>query len=239
MSPAKSTWLLAALLTFGPAALPPHALAQDTTALGVDLQQTLRLLEESQAQEERLLEALTTQLARPERDWLQFSTLIASFLIAIGGWIFAAVQARKAHQAAQRLQEAALEDARLAQMQEHLFASLDFFSGRTQRRSIGIAVVKANWDRFPHLRPTWVSILVSQAIYLLTESGSHHKRHELQNLKDIVALLRRSDASVSAEDRVDLKKAFEFNRTYQKDETRDGLKIVAESDLDEWESAFR
>ena len=153
--------------------------------------------------------------------------------------MFAACQASQTRKEAVDRQDRDLEEARLARLEEHLFSSLDFFSGRTQRRSIGIAVVSANWDQFAHLRPTWTSLLVSQAIYLLTESESHHKTHELQNLKDILHVLLKPNSQISIGDKADLRVAIQNNRKNKPLPEKNGLKIVEPHDLDEWEQAFR
>ena len=172
---------------------PGVSAAQDTT-LGQDanaqLANTLDALKESQAQQKRLLEELSKKIAEPKKNpWTEATTLVVPLLVALGGWFFAAYQAyqTRADQRAARRSQAT--EAQTARTEQHLFASLDWFSGQTQRRSIGIAVVKANWDKFEHLQPTWLSLLVSQAIYLLTESEAHRKSHELANLENIMARL--------------------------------------------------
>ena len=214
-------------------------LGQESSANSIDIQKTLKLLEESQSQQKRLLETLSDQLVKSKTSWLQVFTLIVSILIALGGWIFAAYQASKNLKEAARRHELDLEEAKLSRLEEHLFNSLEFFSGKTQRRSIGIAVVSANWDQFDHLRPTWVSILVSQAIYLLTESKSHDKTHELQNVKDIIGILLKSNAQINVGDKSDLIAAIQTNRKNKPDQKKNGLKIIESHDLDLWEKALK
>jgi len=238
MCSTRHTLIFIVILVFGPLAIQPTLSAQDTTASSRDVQKTLRLLEESQSQEKRLLETLSEQLAKPKTSWPQVSTLMVSFLIAIGGWVFAAYQASQTRKEATRQQDRDLEEAQLSRLEEHLFRSLEFFSGRTQRRSIGIAVVSANWDQFAHLRPTWVSLLVSQAIYLLTESESHKKTHELRNLQDIVNILLKPNSAIRPYDKDDLRNAVQSNRKNKQLKDENGLKIVKDSDLDNWEHKF-
>ncbi|MCW2849738.1 MAG: hypothetical protein JWR90_3712 [Marmoricola sp.] len=69
--------------------------------------------------------------------------------------------------------------------------SLEYFTGGTQRRSVGVAVVEGAWDNAPNLRPIFVPLLVNQAIYLLEESKQKDAAHEQQNLSQIMKLLIR------------------------------------------------
>jgi hypothetical protein len=66
---------------------------------------------------------------------------------------------------------------------------LKWFEGDTQKRSIGISLVTANWDSFPELHRTWLGVLANQAVYLLAVSGQGSKPHEITNLKRIMAVL--------------------------------------------------
>jgi hypothetical protein len=239
MYSARHIFIFSAILVFGPLAIQQDVSAKDTSASIQDVQNTLRLLEECQSQEKRLCEILSERLDKPKTSWLQVSTLVVTSLIAFGGWFFAAYQASQTRKEAVRQQDRDLEEARLSRLEEHLFRSLEFFSGKTQRRSIGIAVVSANWDKFEHLRPTWVSILVSQAIYLLTASTSHKKMHELQNLKEIINILLKTISDISPSDKAELKNAIQNNQKNKLLEYKNGLKIIESNDLDAWEGAFQ
>ncbi len=87
-----------------------------------------------------------------------------------------------------------LRDARL---EEHVFNSLQWLSGGTQKRSIGIAVIDANWEnkKLSHLRETWISVLVAQAVYLLAEQDrkeTKQRQHEITNANNILRILEKT-----------------------------------------------
>lgn len=191
----------------------------------VDESAVLRLLRETHSELRQALHLLAAQLKSDKpRPWKD-PPVVASFLAALGGWLFAFYQMRQAQRAAQA-----------GRLEQHLFDSLDWFSGKTQRRSIGIAVVKANWDAYKALRPTWLSVLVSQAIYLLKESESHHKSHEHANLYAIMDLVRKGRATLQASDRDELLAAVIENRSH---ESKNGLKDIDERHYKTWESELR
>jgi hypothetical protein len=73
--------------------------------------------------------------------------------------------------------------------QAHLYEALHWFEGKSQKRSIGIAVIEANWNSTQSLHKTWTSILTNQAIYLLRSSNQDDSAHEIANLKRIMKLL--------------------------------------------------
>ena len=72
---------------------------------------------------------------------------------------------------------------------ERLYNSLQWFEGHTQKRSLGIAMIEANWHKEKSFHKTWVSILTNQAVYLLRQSEQGHSAHEIENLKRIMRLL--------------------------------------------------
>ena len=79
--------------------------------------------------------------------------------------------------------------------EEHVFNSLQWLSGGTQERSIGIAVIDANWKKFPHLHETWTSVLVAQAVYLLAEQQreeTKQRQHEITNANNILRILEKT-----------------------------------------------
>jgi hypothetical protein len=75
--------------------------------------------------------------------------------------------------------------------EELVLKSLEYFTGKTQRRSVGIAIVEGAWGTAPDLQKVFVPLLVNQAVYLLDESGQTDSWHETENLKRIMALLTR------------------------------------------------
>ena len=79
---------------------------------------------------------------------------------------------------------------------ERLIESLHWFEGRTQKRSIGIAIVESGWDvkKNKEFQSKWTSVLTNQAIYLLTKEEKEEKKeeepfHEEQNLYRIINIL--------------------------------------------------
>jgi hypothetical protein len=53
--------------------------------------------------------------------------------------------------------------------EEHLLRALDYFTGKTQRRSVGISVVEGLARSAPELHPVIVPTLVNQGIYLVSK----------------------------------------------------------------------
>lgn len=72
---------------------------------------------------------------------------------------------------------------------DRLYNSLQWFEGDTQKRSIGIAMIEANWNEETDFQKIWIPVLINQAIYLLLQSGQNKAPHEIANLKRIMALL--------------------------------------------------
>lgn len=73
---------------------------------------------------------------------------------------------------------------------DKLYDSLRWFEGKTQSRSVGIAMVEANWEQETDFRKIWYPVLSNQAIYLLLKSGQDDAPHEISNLKRIMTLLK-------------------------------------------------
>lgn len=85
-----------------------------------------------------------------------------------------------------------------AGMKRMLLESLKWFEGGIQKRGIGVAIINGNWEEFEDLRATWISVLVSQAVYILSKSYEIEDRkpkflpeHEFLNLERILALLKK------------------------------------------------
>jgi len=84
----------------------------------------------------------------------------------------------------------AAKEADRAKYRDILYESLKWFEGKTQRRSIGIAVVNTSWDEFTEFRPLWIEVFANQAIYLLTGADEKEgKAHEHDNLRRIMEKL--------------------------------------------------
>lgn len=97
--------------------------------------------------------------------------------VALGGWIVAMLELWLNYL-----------ERKHSRRDRHLFESLKWFTGKTQRRNVGIAVVEGLWKEVPHLRSILVPLLTNQAIYLLTQSD-YDTWHERNNLKRIMNLL--------------------------------------------------
>ena len=109
-----------------------------------------------------------------------------------------------------------------------MFASLDYFSGGTQRRSIGLAVIQANWEKMTHLHSTWLSVLVAQAVYLLSEQDRKKtSQHEITNLNNIRHLLCKKEVSLTDDQLRELRRALAARNK------GNGLEL-SEDDLKRW-----
>lgn len=98
--------------------------------------------------------------------------------MASGGWIFAALQALLGHL-----------ERKCVRRDQHIFEALQWFGGGTQKRNIGISIVEGHWEEVSHLGRVLVTLLVNQAIYLLTHSKEGASSHEYNNLQRIMRLL--------------------------------------------------
>ena len=128
-----------------------------------------------------------------ETRWYQpkGETLVA-IAAALGGWVFAIIQLR----AQQKQERRAL-----------LYASLEKFSGQTQNRAIGLAIVEANWTEWPDLHATWVGVLVNQAVHLLTGSKEHESQTERANLERAVRILNQGKGLLGPHEKLALDQA--------------------------------
>jgi hypothetical protein len=131
-------------------------------------------------------------------------------LLTFGGSIIAAIAATIAfflkrywdtrdRKAGERERLFAAKEAERVRLKNILYESLKWFEGGTQKRSIGIAVVKTSWDAYSDFRSLWTEVFVNQALYLLAASDSGVKAHEQENLGQILALLAKQRALIHAE----------------------------------------
>jgi hypothetical protein len=98
-----------------------------------------------------------------------------------------------------RARKAEARDRERLKQREILYESLRWFEGRTQKRSIGIAVVNASWSLFPEFQSLWIEVFANQAVYLLTGSKQGEKEHEHENLRRILDVLDREYFRISPE----------------------------------------
>jgi hypothetical protein len=102
---------------------------------------------------------------------------VITIAIAVTGWVYAGFKEWLSYR--ERL---------ASRKEDQLFKALSWFEGKTQRRSIGVAVVEGLWQELPHYRKTLIPLLANQAIYLLAESDSA-TAHERNNLERIMQLV--------------------------------------------------
>lgn len=127
-----------------------------------------------------------------------------------------------------------------ASLREALVASLRWFEGGTQSRSIGISVVLASWDDFPDLQGIWLGVLSNQAVYLLTESRQRRKPHEITNLRRIMDVLIRDQKRVGgglldSTARLSLRQALDDRLNPEKQVER-GVEVDAVELMDWWQA---
>lgn len=125
--------------------------------------------------EAMLLQRIDEMERKVERrnPWLQ-PTVVIAFVAALVGWGLAVWQ---------------FFGNQNLRIWELMLESLRWFEGGTQRRSIGIALVESKWDVHKEFRGRWASILMNQAIYLLTREKHRDAIHERANLYRIMNLL--------------------------------------------------
>lgn len=102
---------------------------------------------------------------------------IITIAVAVAGWVYAGFKDWLSYR--ERL---------ATRKEDQLFKALSWFEGKTQRRSIGVAVVEGLWQELPVYRRTLIPLLANQAIYLLVESDSA-TAHERNNLERIMQLI--------------------------------------------------
>jgi hypothetical protein len=90
--------------------------------------------------------------------------------------------------------------------EENFFRALEWLTGESQRRNVGIAAVKFFWTgdkRFKDLnkrfRALSIEALSNSAVYLLLESKQGTAAHELNNLKRIMDDLLLNTARIEAD----------------------------------------
>jgi hypothetical protein len=88
-----------------------------------------------------------------------------------------------------RTREAEEKERTRTRQEENVLQALQYFTGKTQRRNVGIAIVEGYWHSVPTLRGILVPLLVNQAVYLLEQSKEINDRHEADNCSRIVNLL--------------------------------------------------
>jgi hypothetical protein len=130
-------------------------------------------------------------------------------------------------------------------MREMLFDSLRWFEGDTQKRSVGLAMVNAAWDKDSDFRHVWTNVLATQAIYLLLESKQVNREDEVANLYRVMEILQRPGARVDALTARQVRDALlrRLRNSTEKgvgpDTTDETVESTWRSQLEQWESHFR
>jgi hypothetical protein len=118
-------------------------------------------------------------------------------------------------------------------LRRHVLDSLKWFEGKTQKRSIGIAVIEGNWETFEDLRPTWLAILTNQAVYLLAKPVKGNTAHERVNLERIMNLLLQESAALRSDQKEYIRDAIYQNRDGK------GLREIEKELLEEWDAKLK
>jgi hypothetical protein len=138
-------------------------------------------------------------LQRARKPWPErWGGFAIGLVAALSGFGIAAYTASRTADANQR-----------ARLETHLYDSLKWFEGGTQKRSIGLSVVEGNWSS-DSMHNTWRGVLVNQATYLLSVSDSDTD-HERQNLERI--RIRLEDVVLTDADRGLLRQSLSQRRS--------------------------
>lgn len=87
-----------------------------------------------------------------------------------------------------------LVERRLDRRRETMLKALEYLSGDSQKRSVGIALIEGMWfDGHPYDKAI-MPALVNQAVYLLLETERGGQRHEFHNWLRIMDLILRIPA---------------------------------------------
>ncbi len=96
---------------------------------------------------------------------------LIQWLIAGGGWIVAIATVYLGYRERSKARE-----------EERLQQTLEYFTGRTQRRNIGIALIEGVWRHKNEYLPILVPVIANQIVYLLITTESKDMAHEERNL---------------------------------------------------------
>ena len=101
------------------------------------------------------------------------SSDVATIMVALGGWVLAGITAWLGYR---------------TKAEETFFHALDWLSGGTQKRNLGIAAVEGYWAKM-RFRRLSTPLLCNSAIYLLLHSDEGDSPNELNNLYRMMELL--------------------------------------------------
>ena len=182
---------------------------------------------------------------KKQSSWISPSSVVP-LIAAFGGWIVAFYSlwgTRKTQEKVNQLSRTAQE---IENEKQHLFDALSWFEGGTQKRSIGISIIEANWDKHNEMKPVWSSLLITQAIHILLNSGERNSETEQNNIERIMSLLQKQkfDSPIANEQRISLRNALEkaslINETgeeIEKNKNKKGV-FLEEKKVKSWLTAF-
>ena len=151
--------------------------------------------------------------------------------------VFAYVERKDATSERESIRNSEKQERADVRTQDLVLRSLDFFTGKTQRRNVGVSVVEGAWDSAPRLRQIFVPLLVNQAVYLLEGSDQRDAAHEKENLRRIMDLLLKSVTTESIDASTYSPVTASLSRRLA-GRVEKGVDVSAEQ-LNEWEAAFR
>jgi hypothetical protein len=98
---------------------------------------------------------------------------IVALVVALGGWVLAGATTWLNYK---------------TKTEENFYRALDWLSGGTQKRNLGIAAVEGSWH-LRRVRRLSTPLLCSSAVYLLLRSSESGSPNELNNLYRIMAMI--------------------------------------------------
>jgi hypothetical protein len=177
--------------------------------------------------------AVTVSIALTQAEELSSEAVAVIVGAAVPGAV-SVVIAVLGHQERRRLEDAADRERARQRYEQLVIRSLEYFTGKTQRRNVGISVVEGVWEDTAHLRPLLVPLLLNQATYLLEQSKQVDSAHELDNLRRIMDLLIRARSGGQHEEGYrDLTKVVRKRVTDPDPNRTKGLRVEDE-EIQEW-----
>jgi hypothetical protein len=101
------------------------------------------------------------------------ATNIVALVVALGGWALAATTAWLNYK---------------TKTDENFYRALDWLSGGTQKRNLGVAAIEGSWH-LRRVRRLSTPLLCSSAVYLLLRSKQDDSANELNNLYRIMEMI--------------------------------------------------
>ena len=103
---------------------------------------------------------------------------ILLLIIAIGGWSVAIIQFI-----------VSLVERYFQRKRELLLTAFSYFTGGSQKRSIGISIIEGLWTKKEKYSEFLVPLLSNQIVYVLLHSKQGNSRHEFHNYLRMIGLI--------------------------------------------------